>query len=87
MYERRYLQVEADFLPDGRVLPRVLYWEEPEGTVRPFFIDRILDVRRAACTKAGGNGLRYRCLIRGRERELFLQDDNRWLVAVKSDRP
>ena len=45
MYERRYLQVEADFLPDGRVLPRVLYWEEAEGTVRPFFIDRILDVR------------------------------------------
>lgn len=82
-YERRYLQVDAEFLPDGKVLPKTLYWESEDGTVLPFSIDRILDIERAACLKAGGFGLRYRCLIRGQRRELFLQEDNRWFVAVK----
>ena len=53
-YERRYLQVEADFLPDGKVIPKVLYWENEDGRVLPFSIDRILDIERAACLKAGG---------------------------------
>ena len=30
-YERRYLQVDAEFLPDGKVLPKVLYWENEDG--------------------------------------------------------
>ena len=34
-YERRYLQVDAEFLPDGKVLPKVLYWENEDGTVLP----------------------------------------------------
>ena len=83
-YERRYLQVEADFLPDGKVIPKVLYWENEDGRVLPFSIDRILDIERGACLKAGGFGLRYCCLIHGKRRELFLQEDNRWFVAVKS---
>ena len=82
-YERRYLQVDAEFLPDGKVLPKVLYWENEDGTVLPFPIDRVLDIERAACLKAGGLGLRYRCLIHGKQRELFLQADNRWFVAAK----
>ena len=82
-YERRYLQVEAEFLPDGKVLPRILYWENEDGTVLSFPIDRILNIEKAACLKAGGFGLRYRCLIHGKQRELFLQEDNRWFVAVK----
>ena len=82
-YERRYLLVEADFLPDGKVLPKILYWENEDGTVLPFPIDRVLDIERAACLKAGGLGLRYRCLIHGKQRELFLQADNRWFVAAK----
>lgn len=41
-----------------------------------------MDVRRAASLKAGGTGLRYRCLIGGRERYLFFEDP-RWFVEQR----
>ena len=44
-----------------------------------------MDVRRAASLKAGGTGLRYRCLIGGRERNLFYEDP-RWFVERQAPR-
>ena len=45
-------------------------------------IDRIKDVRRAACQSAGGIGDRYTRLIRGQEAYLWFCD-GRWWVALK----
>ena len=61
--------------------PLWIVWEDG----RKFPVDRLLDVRRAAATKAGGQGIRYTCRILGRETYLF-EDDGRWFVEGKDDR-
>ena len=45
-------------------------------------IDRITDVRRAACQSVGGVGDRYTCRIRGQERYLWFEK-GRWFVETK----
>ena len=45
-------------------------------------MDRLLDVRRAASTKVGGQGMRYTCRVRGREVYLF-EDEGRWFVEAR----
>lgn len=78
MSRRVYVEVAAVFTPEGRVMPRQIRWED--GTLFP--IDRVVDVRKAAATKAGGCGLRYTVRIRGRQTYLFL-DEDRWFVEGK----
>ena len=80
--ERRskaYISVVAEFRTDGVILPRRLTWEDG----RVFEIDRVRDIRPAVSTKAGGGGLRYRCVIGGRETYLFLEDGKSWFVEKK----
>lgn len=79
IYRRKYVEVYAVFEPDGRIKPLSLTWDDGES----YEVDRILDVRQAASLRAGGNGLRYTCLFGGKQRYLFLQDDNRWFVELK----
>lgn len=76
--EKRYVPVVARFDAEGRLRPLLI--EFGEGHSYP--VDRILDVRRAACQSAGGVGERYTCLIRGRETYLWLEK-GRWFVVLK----
>ncbi|MBR5524686.1 MAG: hypothetical protein IKU51_05435 [Clostridia bacterium] len=78
MSRKVYVEVAAVFTAEGQVMPRRVRWED--GTV--YAVDRVLDIRRAAATKAGGCGLRYTCRIRGQQTYLFL-DDDRWFVEAK----
>lgn len=71
-----YVKVTADFMPDKTILPRQLVWEDG----RVYAIDRVKDIRPAASLKAGGAGLRYLCVIGGRETFLFLENGNAWFV-------
>lgn len=75
MARRVYVRVLVEFDEQGRMAPRLIYWEDG----RSFSIDRVLDIRRAASLKAGGSGMRYTCRIRGREVYLF-EDNNQWFV-------
>ena len=77
MSRKVYVEVAAVFTPDGQILPRRIRWED--GTL--FSIDRILDIRHAAATKAGGCGIRYTIHIRGQQTYLFLEED-RWFVEA-----
>ncbi len=77
MSRKVYVDVIALFTSEGQVMPHRVRWED--GTV--FTVDRVLDVRPAAATKAGGCGMRYTCRIRGKEAFLFL-DDDRWFVEA-----
>ena len=45
-------------------------------------VDRVLDVRRAACQRVGGIGDRYTCRINGRETYLWLEKGV-WFVEAK----
>ena len=78
---KQYVAVEARFDEGGGVRPLCVIWEDG----RRFPVDRVMDVRRAASLKAGGTGLRYRCLIGGRERNLFYEDP-RWFVEMQAPR-
>jgi len=50
---------------------------------RNFDIDRVLDVRKAASLKSGGMGMRYSCMIRGKNQYLFREDDTWFWEAVE----
>ena len=74
-----YVDVMAVFTQDGRLIPKSLRWED--GTV--YEISRVLDVRRACSLKAGGTGMRYTCIVNGKEMHLFYEDNNKWFVERK----
>lgn len=78
MYRRAYVKVVVECSPEGRVRPLCVEWEDG----RRFEVDRLLDVRRAASTKAGGSGMRYTVRILGRETYLF-EDEGRWFVEAR----
>ena len=74
-----YVGVETYTDEVGHPRPRVVHWTDG----RRFEIQKVLDERRAASLKAGGNGVRYTCLINGQTTFLFFEDP-RWFVdAVK----
>ena len=77
---KEYVRVTADFSPDGSVRPVCVTWRDG----RRFEIDRVKDVRRAASLEAGGVGLRYTCMILGRECFLFYEDSSKWFVEAKA---
>ena len=71
-----YVDVKAKFTKEGRVIPLSVIWTD--GT--EYEIDRVNDIRRAASLKAGGVGMRYTCMISGRESHLYYEDNKRWFV-------
>lgn len=78
MARRVYVRVVVEFDEAGGVRPLSIAWTDG----RRFKVDRLLDVRRAAATKAGGQGIRYTCRIMGRETYLF-EDNGRWFVEAR----
>lgn len=73
-----YVRVRSETDTDGHVLPTHIIWADD----RVFPVDRVLDVRRRASTKAGGLGIRYTVRIQGHDRYLFYEDP-RWFVEGK----
>ena len=74
-----YVNVMAEFTKDGRLLPRSFIWKD--GQI--YEIQRVTDVRRAASLKAGGVGIRYTCIVNGRESHLFYEDNNMWFMEER----
>ena len=79
MVRRSYVKVVMEVSTEGRVRPLSVEWEDG----RCFEVDRLLDVRLAAATKAGGQGMRYTVRILGRETYLF-EDEGRWFVEARA---
>lgn len=77
---RTYVPVIVRFDEEGKLRPLLI--EFTDG--RKFVVDKVLDVRRAACESAGGVGMRYTVQIAGQESYLWLEK-GRWFVAVKQD--
>ena len=68
-YIRQYVDVNVDFDSSGKMLPRVLVWEDGHR----YEIDRVRDIQQAPALKAGGQGDRYKIEIEGKERFLFFE--------------
>ena len=75
------MRVIVEVSPEGGVRPREIEWEDG----RKYAGDRLLDIRRAAATKAGGQGMRYTVRICGQETYLFQDERQRWFVEEKDD--
>lgn len=71
-----YVTVVAEFSKEGLLLPKSFIWEDG----KTYIIDRIIDKRRAASTKAGGVGERYTCMVEGKEVFLYYEDNNMWFM-------
>lgn len=56
---KRYVEVEATFLEDGRIVPRAVIWHDG----RRFPVRAVLGVRRCTSLKVGGEGVRYDVLV------------------------
>ena len=74
-----YVDVNATFSKDGRLIPRSFIWTDGHM----YEIQKVKDVSRAASRKAGGVGIRYTCIIDGRESHLYYEDNNMWFVEGK----
>lgn len=76
--KRVYVEVLARYSAEGEVEPLSVLWEDG----RRFWVDRVLDKRRCSSLKVGGIGMRYSCVISGKTRYLFYEDD-KWFVEAK----
>ena len=76
--QKIFVDVEVTFDKDGYMHPRSITWTD--GAV--YEITRILDVRRSASLKAGGQGIRFLCRIGRKNTFLFFENPN-WFVEGK----
>lgn len=76
--KKRYVPVIVRFDEDGNLRPMEIEFDLEHR----YSVDRILDVRRAACQSVGGVGDRYTCRIQGKESYLWFEK-GRWFVAAK----
>ncbi len=64
-----YVTVDVKFGNDGRMLPRIITWEDGNK----YRIDKVLEIRPAHAMKAGGSGDRYTIQINGKQSYLFFE--------------
>lgn len=75
---KKYVPVLVHFDQEGKMTPVTIEFDEG----KKFEIDKIMDVRRAACQSVGGVGDRYTVRIQGRDSYLWFEK-GRWFVAAK----
>lgn len=71
-----YVDVTAEFSKEGVLTPKSFRWTD--GSV--YEIQKIKDIRRVASLKAGGVGMRYTCVVNGRDSYLYYEDNNMWFM-------
>ncbi len=74
---KAYVEVLVRYTREGQKIPILIIWEDG----RKFSVDRVLDIRRAASLKAGGQGIRYRCRICSKETFLWFEE-GKWFVEA-----
>lgn len=74
-----YVDITAKFSKEGQLIPLSITWKDGSE----YEIQKIKEVCRTASRRAGGVGLRYTCIISGKESHLYYEDNNRWFVEGK----
>lgn len=72
-----FVEITAAHGINGVIRPLSIKWSDG----RVFAVDRVLAIRQAASTKAGGQGLRYTCRVCGKEIYLF-HDEGHWFIEL-----
>ncbi|ACL76355.1 hypothetical protein [Ruminiclostridium cellulolyticum] len=73
-----FVELNATFSPNGELTPVSFIWEDGVK----YIIDKVYDHRKAASLKVGGQGIRYRCKVMGKEVFIFFEE-GRWFVEGK----
>lgn len=73
-----FIGVTAEFSKDGKLLPLSFVWENGVK----YEIDKVYECCKAASLKAGGQGMRYKCRVSGKDVYLFLEE-GRWFLEGK----
>ena len=71
---KRYIDVIVRQRKNGELIPLFVCWEDG----RRYKNDKILNKQRRA-SEVGGCGLRFSCLIEGRQRNIFFEKD-KWFI-------
>lgn len=80
MSRKTFVSVLVAYDVFGTIKPLSINWKD--GT--KFAIDQILEIKRAASLKAGGNGLRYTIRIENQITYLFFDElEKKWFVEEK----
>ena len=77
---KRYVEVIADFLPDGTLTPQTVIWD----TGQRFDITNISEILPRKYSKTGGVGVRYTCQI-GRCSTYLYYEVGKWFVEAKEN--
>ena len=77
--EKRYVPVVVRFDTEGKLQPLTIEFDEEHK----YPVDRVLEVRRAACQTVGGVGVRYTIRVQGHERYLWLEKSKWFVEALK----
>ena len=75
---KQYVPVVVRFDTEGKLRPLVIEFDEEHK----YPVDKVLDVRRAACQRVGGVGDRSTCRINGRVTYLWMEKGV-WFVEAK----
>ena len=75
---KQYVPVVVRFDTEGKLRPLVIEFDEEHK----YPVDKVPDVRRAACQRVGGVGDRYTCRINGRVTYLWMEKGV-WFVEAK----
>ena len=67
--KKRFVPVVVRFDTEGKLRPLVIEYDQEHK----YPVDKVLDVRRAACQRVGGVGERYTCLIQGEKGVWFVE--------------
>lgn len=73
-----FVDVLVKCTTNGQKLPIAVTWEDG----RKYTVDKISDIRQAASLKVGGQGVRYKCRICGKDTFLWLED-GKWFMEGK----
>lgn len=74
-----FVDVTATFTKDGGLQPLYFVWED--GT--RYEVDKVIENKKAASLKVGGQGQRYKCRVSGKEVYLYLEEGNKWFMEGK----
>ena len=73
-----FVQLNATFSPNGELIPVFFIWEDGVK----YIVDKVYDHKKAASLKVGGQGIRYRCKVMGKEIYIFFEE-GRWFIEGK----
>ncbi|MFA6282224.1 MAG: hypothetical protein WCY05_06980 [Candidatus Omnitrophota bacterium] len=77
---KKYVDIIIKVSTSGKVTPMAILWDDG----RKYDIDKVIDVRYSA-SQTGEGGIRYKCLVQGKEVFVFEEQGKKRLWFIETD--